>query len=365
MCALNSPNADTLPFSSPALAGKIKRQSLISFMSIKRLKDLPNQNLLHIPVIDALLDLILNPSLTAAQKALPKRLHLPVIELTSRGSCGKTHLLYLICAIATLPSKLGGKGRAVVIIDCKSQFSVNRLYEVMRGYARQHLQVLSIPSVQLHGLLKTALSHVHIFRPISSAQLLLTIQSLKPYLYTTEHQSSKRRIDSILIDGISSFIWRDRWNDYHAIMISQGHPDWIDLQERYSSIVQELQGVAEALGAYIVVTNLGFLGRRGGDLDAQPPLRGAKPVAEEKTPIERPYLRNALPAPWNAFVNVKIVLRHFHSGEDEERRFVGFSDTVGLGGGLQRAVGEVNGGTGQFWFKITSEGVTIGASANL
>lgn len=355
--------------------------------------------------MDALINEILNPVLVDKDN-FPKRLRLPVIEISSRGSHGKTHLLYYICAVSTLPTWLKGKDSAVVIIDCLWKFDVNRLHVVMKGYAKKQLALTGekqLTDHQLDKVIAEALKHVHIFQPEDSNQLLETIKNIKPYLYgETEHKhySAQKEVDCIMIDGISNFIWEDRFHDYGAVMVDEDHPDWINLWDRYDDITKELRAAATALCCFIVVTNIGFMGRY--DPDKPPVLYafGERPPQyrpwklsvwqqyyepwRANLPLRppnfiRPYLKHILPQPWTPFVNVKLVVQReklpqFKKGLPlgealkarkarlelvQQGRFVGFADTIGLGGGLQKAVQVVNQGTGNFYFYIKPDGVDV------
>lgn len=357
--------------------------------------------------MDALINEILNPVL-ADPNNLPKRLRLPVIEISSRGSHGKTHLLYYICAVSTLPTWLKGKDSAVVIIDCLLKFDVKRLYVVMKRYAKQQQALTTqepLTARQLCKIIAGALKHVHIFQPEDSGQLLETIKNIKPYLYgETEykHYSAQKQVDCIMIDGISHFIWEDRFHDYGAVMVDEDHPDWINLWDRYERITTELRAVATTLCCFIVVTNIGFMGRYDPD---KPPILyalGEKPIQYRPWKLSqwqkwhepwranlpsrppnfvRPYLKHVLPQPWTPFVNVKLVVQRVkipqfprgtllkdalknmevHVAAVQQAGFVGFADPIGLGGGVQKAVEAVNKGTGSFHFYITEKGVDITA----
>lgn len=357
--------------------------------------------------MDALINEILNPVLPNPDN-FPRRLRLPVIEISSRGSLGKTQLLYYICAVSTLPIWLKGKDSAVVVIDCPCKFDVKRLYVVMRGYAiKQQFFDNQKPLTdrQLHKTILGALTHVHIFQPKNSGQLLATIKNIKPYLYgETEHKhlSGRKKVDCIMIDGISRFIWEDRFHDYGAVMVDEDHPDWIDLWGRYEEITNELRAVAISLCCFIVITNIGFNLRYDPDKapvlytpgDKSTQYRPAKVTAWHRyyepwrldlptrpPSFARPYLAHVLPQPWTPFVNVKLVLQR---AKDSVPRFpkgtsmlwaiknrkshlvavnnggiVGFADPIGLGGGLQRLVQAVNNGTGNFYLQIRENEVDV------
>lgn len=338
----------------------------------------------------------------------PKRLRLPVIEISSRGSLGKTQLLYYICAVSTLPAWLGGKDSAVVVIDCPCKFDARRLYTVMTEYARKQQELTvetPLADGELHKIVLAALIHVHIFQPKDSGQLLATIKNIKPYLFGAtehEHHSGPKAVDCIMVDGVSRFIWEDRFHEYGAVMVDEDHPDWINLWQRYEEITHELHAAAASLCCFIVVTNIGFNLRY--DPDKAPVLHALGERATQYRPTKitpwhryyepwrldlpsrppsfvRPYLAHVLPQPWTAFINVKLVLqrekegcprfpkgismmeavkcREAHVKAVRNTGIVGFANPVGLGGGVKKAVQAANNGTGNFHLYIRKDGVDV------
>lgn len=278
----------------------------------------------------------------------------------------------------------------------------------MKGYAKKHQALATQKSLtdrQLHKIILGALTHVHIFQPKDSGQLLATIKNIKPYLYgETEHKhySAQKKVDCIMIDGISRFIWEDRFHDYGAVMVDEDHPNWINLWSRYEEITNELRAVATTLCCFIVVTNIGFNLRYNPDKapvlyafgEKRTQYRPAKVTAWHRyyepwkldlptrpPSFPRPYLAHVLPQPWTPFVNVKLVLqrarenipqfpkgtpmllamrnREAHVAAVRDSGIVGFADTIGLGGGLQNSVQAVNNGTGNFHLYINKDGVDV------
>lgn len=279
---------------------------------------------------------------------------------------------------------------------------------MMRGYVTKKQAFNNqkpLTDRQLHKIILGALAHVHTFRPANSGQLLATIENIKPYLYgETEHKhfSSQKKVDCIMIDGISRFIWEDRFHDYGAVMVDEDHPDWINLWGRYEEITKELQAVATSLCCFIVITNLGFNSRY--DPDKAPVLHrlGEKSVQYRPAKVSawhryydpcrldlptrppsfaRPYLAHVLPQPWTPFINVKLVLQRVKDNIPQFPKetsmllaiknrqpylaavhnsgIVGFADPIGLGGGLQKSVHAVNNGTGNFYLYIRKDEVDV------
>ena len=134
-----------------------------------------------------------------------------IIELTSPRPLpgGKTNLLYYITALAVLPTISGGQGTAVIWLDTDGRFSATRLRQVMLG-------VISTSSTEENNnrerLVLEALTHVHVFRPQCSLQLIATLDSLPSYLLNATASSSiHRRLGLIVLDSATAFYWQDRF----------------------------------------------------------------------------------------------------------------------------------------------------------
>jgi hypothetical protein len=172
---------------------------------------------------------------------LKKALQKPnVIEITSdEPGAGKTHLLYLIVAIAVLPHSisgvlLNGNSSTVVLFDTDDRFSVERLVQVIRHYIDLQInaheddmqQTEKNPQPQpskanIEDVISTSLQHIHIFRPQSLASTISTLQSLPSYLLdATKHHSSNRPLHSIIIDSITTYYWSYRASEDDARLAS-------------------------------------------------------------------------------------------------------------------------------------------------
>jgi hypothetical protein len=165
------------------------------------------------------------PTVPARQAETITKRHLyPVLELISPrtshtpSSSGKTSLIYLITALAILPSTiffnpaidLGGENAAIVILDPLSHFNVKRLAEVCISFIlskiSSHEHLVLNPLIK--ETVKTALQHVHIFRPTSWPSLLWTLETLPNYLFDeARHHSMTRRIHSIVVEDVDAFDW--------------------------------------------------------------------------------------------------------------------------------------------------------------
>jgi hypothetical protein len=152
----------------------------------------------------------------------------PILELVSpppthhASGAGKTSLLYLIIAHAILPrsfstTPIGGQEAAVVLFDPLHHFSIPRLAETMLSLMRSHLlatekEIDDTLQADMKSVIKTALPHLHIFRPQSWSSLLSTLDSLPGYLLdpAPQHKSMHRRIHSLVLEDIDAFIWSIR-----------------------------------------------------------------------------------------------------------------------------------------------------------
>ena len=166
-----------------------------------------------------------------------------IIELTSSlPASGKTNLLYLITALAVLPSDHGGQGTAVVWFDNDGRFSATRLREVVIG-------AVSSPTANedavggedgTERLVQKALTHVHVFQPQSSRQLVETLDSLPSYLLDVRaHSSLSRRLGLLVLDSASVFYWQDRYDSESARFERPDQPR--DKPSRTAEIITKLR----------------------------------------------------------------------------------------------------------------------------
>lgn len=164
-----------------------------------------------------------------------------IIELTSsRPASGKTNLLYYLTALAVLPTNHRGQGTAMVWFDTDGRFSATRLQEVMLGVVS-----LSITNEDDgESVVLDALTHVHVFRPHSSRQLIETLDYLPFYLLdSTAHSSIRRRLGLLVLDSAAAFYWQDR---FEAETARFEHPDAPrDKPSRAAEIITRLKKVQD------------------------------------------------------------------------------------------------------------------------
>jgi hypothetical protein len=158
-----------------------------------------------IPELDALL-----PSTTPTNVEL-----ISPLPTHHTSGAGKTSLLYLIIAYAILPASffsisLSGQNGAVIVFDPLHHFNVPRLASIIFNILVSKAQEAGkdISTADVKSLVAISLFHVHIYRPQSWASLVTTLRSVPDYLFdATRHKSIHRRIHSIVLEDIDTFVW--------------------------------------------------------------------------------------------------------------------------------------------------------------
>jgi len=260
----------------------------------------PPAHLTNIPALDRILSIALDaePSLPPEDfpQARPARNRYgPVIEITSMSTAsGKTHILYQIALLSTLPMEhndvpLYGKSAAVIVFDTDGRFDVQRLHSIMKAHILGCYGTLKISDVELDTIAREALSHLHVYRPQSSRSMIEMLSGTRGYLLElASHHSSGRRLDAVLIDGLSSFYWQDR----HAGS-TETESGSTEYQEIYGTLVQRIREVSAQFGAFVVATNWG--------LQLLADTTGDTGVAMS--------FRSHLPLAWTKLVDVKLVVQ--------------------------------------------------------
>ncbi|RVX75372.1 hypothetical protein B0A52_00725 [Exophiala mesophila] len=133
------------------------------------------------------------------------------IELSSQqAASGKTQLLYFLASLVILPESFHGRESAVVWFDNDGRFSAARLAQILCRHLERTYPNLAESEVR--SISQQALSHIHVFRPQSSAQLLSTLSDLASYLLDrTKHASIHRPLGMIVLDPATAFYWQDRF----------------------------------------------------------------------------------------------------------------------------------------------------------
>ncbi|CAE6510312.1 unnamed protein product [Rhizoctonia solani] len=153
-----------------------------------------------------------------------------IIEIQGPAASGKTHLLYFWAMTCVLPHRLGvvvgdgqekkdvligGRGKSVIVCDCDGRWSLRRLNTIITSYLRDRLATalgdthpISLYDRTISRVVTSALKRIHVFRPNSTLALATTLMAIPAYHRT--HMADEQ-IGMLMVDGISSFYWTDRW----------------------------------------------------------------------------------------------------------------------------------------------------------
>ncbi|KAI9786370.1 MAG: hypothetical protein M1816_008031 [Peltula sp. TS41687] len=244
--------------------------------------------------------------------------HPKSLSIHGPPSSGKTHLLYQLCATSVLPTRYSGQASTVILLDTDQRFDVVRCAQVMRHSLLCRRKPAASTSAamtpaaaeaeaveeekekakekEVESIIENALSHIHVFRPTSTDQLIATIQHIPTYLFGTEsgsgsgtaddnnshgnsnHSSSRgRKLAAVVLDSSSAFYWEDRWAressslDPQQQQQQQQHQQQ-QQQNRYQhgplggeQVNRALKAVQRLFGCWVVRTEWDlFSKRRGG-----------------------------------------------------------------------------------------------------
>ncbi|CAE6448616.1 unnamed protein product [Rhizoctonia solani] len=152
-----------------------------------------------------------------------------IIEIQGPAASGKTHLLYFWAMTCVLPYRLavhsgdhrekkdvliGGRSKSVIVCDCDGRWSLRRLNTIITSYLRDRLAAVLLQGPaesyehSISRAVTNALKRVHIFRPGSTLSLATTLMAIPTYHRT---HMAEEQIGMLMVDGISSFYWPDRW----------------------------------------------------------------------------------------------------------------------------------------------------------
>lgn len=103
-----------------------------------------------------------------------------------------------------MPTFLGGWGKAAVLFDTDGSFDTRRLHDLLLRLSTR--SNTSSDDAQLQA--STALHRLHVFRPVSSAQLAASIYHLPAYHIAHMPDAD---IALVAVDSMSAFYWPDRF----------------------------------------------------------------------------------------------------------------------------------------------------------
>lgn len=199
----------------------------------------------HIPALDAhFLSTIQRPatSLSSLNRG-------DVLEIQGPPSSGKTHLLYHLLVTCILPSShlstnIGGWGKAAIICDTDATFDILRINQLLLSRLNHLLSFDSYANPDsAQEITKMSLEKLHIFRPMSSIQLAVTITHLPAY-----HAAHipDTEIGLLAIDSISAFYWPDRF----TVEQMRSAPPTAEPRKQAPNFASPLQHVLTALQSF-------------------------------------------------------------------------------------------------------------------
>lgn len=169
---------------------------------------------------------------------------------------------------------LGGRGKAVAVCDCDGHWSVKRLHAMLSAYViariRQTIPKDRIPldhdlmrSIRpsVEELCQTSLGCLHIYRPTSSISLAATLTRIG------HHRPQEKDFCMLIIDGISSFYWPDRWKAEQAASVPPPSTQIITSDDQLppplprgdsspmEHIIAGIQSLRIRLGLVTIITN--------------------------------------------------------------------------------------------------------------
>lgn len=245
-----------------------------------------------------------------------------IIELTSRQSAaGKTNLLYYLTALATLPHEVDGKQSAVVWIDNDGRFSASRLSQVLRHHLLQKSDTADNTErsgkITADSIVIQALTHVHVFRPQSSSQVLSILESLPSYLLNqTRHKSSFRPLGLLIIDSATAFYAQDRFDAEMARLDAplQQAPAGKPGTSKTAAIITHLRDVQARFECAVLFTTTTNINSNNNVtiLPKQFPRERSStsrpPIADRPTPITPTTTNTPIVSPWTNFATLTLQL---------------------------------------------------------
>ncbi|CCL98985.1 uncharacterized protein FIBRA_00993 [Fibroporia radiculosa] len=254
------------PISADSMLAEIQMESLQNLLTAIRHETSPLGT--HISTLD---------ESTRAGLMLPNFSRGDVIEVQGPAASGKTHLLYSMLMTCILPSefmdiKLGGWGKAAVLLDTDDSFDISRFHQLLASRVCNILDTPISPSYvgsssPAEDLAMQCLQNLHIFRPTSSLQLAATISYLSEY-HLTHPALQSREIGFVAVDSLSSFYWNDR---FAVEQLRANNGSGARSPNPLHHVLAALQRLRTSHGAVILLTNWG--------LNPLTPTRAGEPVS--------------------------------------------------------------------------------------
>lgn len=140
-----------------------------------------------------------------------------VVEFYGGEGCGKTEMLLHLLIKCIMPDNfhgisMNGRSMSVVYIDCDYRFNLLRLISILEQRYCKACQAVNQTLVKLsEEFIRTCLQRFHIIRCDSIHQLIASLHWLEGSI------SNNPDIAVMLIDGIGSFHWQDKFSSSNGV----------------------------------------------------------------------------------------------------------------------------------------------------
>lgn len=166
-----------------------------------------------------------------------------LLEIVGTESSGKTRFLSYLILWTLLPEEfegynIGGKGKAVLWLDCDFKFSVLNFVTILENFLSNHFT--NYPSYladhkevslfHLNSLREICLSNLYVLKCQTSSELVANLLALPDYL----RGNSQLRL--IIIDGITDEFWIDQTLRSQRLYESAAIPRLVSTLEKLSLI---------------------------------------------------------------------------------------------------------------------------------
>jgi DNA-repair protein XRCC2 len=175
-----------------------------------------------------------------------------VVQVQGPPSSGKTHLVYLFLIICITPREhqsvaVGGWDKAAIVFDMDGSFNIIRFNRLLLGRLKR---LFSFDMHVTQTVAQSSLEKLHIFRPMSSTQLAMTLTQLGRY-HTAHLPGSE--IGLVAVDSINAYHWPDRLVAEH-IQTSSEHRKASSLTLPQLRISTALSSLRATLAPVIIQT---------------------------------------------------------------------------------------------------------------
>ncbi|KAJ7786434.1 hypothetical protein B0H16DRAFT_1708600 [Mycena metata] len=161
-----------------------------------------------------------------------------VLEIQGPSGSGKTQLLYSLLATCLIPTShkfisLGGWGKAAVVFDTEGTFDMRKFRVLLITRLARALSRSNDSSDDTQLLAEMALRKLHIFRPVSTAQLAISICNLPAYQTARMPDAD---IALVAVDSLSAFYWPDRFTAEQLRPLGLSNNSSTPLQHVFSAL---------------------------------------------------------------------------------------------------------------------------------